>query len=139
MAFMHLAGGIDLSAQEIIQLPAEDEWLAADFEEVYRVGSVAGEDWEQFAKIVSLGLTVLATSTYSTDRRHVSSSWLRTAAGSASTGGRGTAPGSSVPPTRSRSWPTGTQWSSTGSTVHSTSSTRVGRLSGPYACREVHS
>ena len=55
MAFLCLAGGIDLSAQEIIQLPAGDEWLAADFEEVYRVGSVAGEDWEQFAKIVSLG------------------------------------------------------------------------------------
>ena len=55
MAFMHLAWGIDLSAQEIIQLPAEDHWLDADFEEVYRVGSVAGEDWEQFAKIVSLG------------------------------------------------------------------------------------
>ena len=38
-------------AQEVIQLPAEDRWLAADFEEVYRVGSVAGEEWEQFGTI----------------------------------------------------------------------------------------
>ena len=38
-------------AQEIIDLPGEDRWLAADFEEVYRVGSVTGEDWEQFGRI----------------------------------------------------------------------------------------
>ena len=49
-----LLAGVPAGAQEVIQLPAEDEWLAADFEEVYRVGSVAGEEWEQFVRIVSL-------------------------------------------------------------------------------------
>ncbi len=42
------------SAQEVIRLPAEDRWLEADFEEVYRVGSLAGEDWEQFGVIAGL-------------------------------------------------------------------------------------
>ena len=37
-----------VGAQQIIQLPAEDRWLEADFEELYRLGSMAGEDWEQF-------------------------------------------------------------------------------------------
>jgi len=41
-------------AQETIQLPGEDRWLDADFEEVYRVGSLAGEDWEQFGRIAGL-------------------------------------------------------------------------------------
>ena len=40
-----------LGAQEIIQLPTEDRWLAADFDEVYRVGSPSGEEWEQFGMI----------------------------------------------------------------------------------------
>ena len=46
-----LLAGVPAGAQEIIQLPAEDHWLAADFEEVYRVGSLAGEEWEQFGMI----------------------------------------------------------------------------------------
>ena len=41
-------------AQQIIQLPAEDRWLEADFEELYRLGSMAGEDWEQFGYIRSV-------------------------------------------------------------------------------------
>ena len=58
-----VAGGICLaswgaffpgSAQEIIRLPGEDRWLEADFDEVYRVGSLAGEDWEQFGRIAGL-------------------------------------------------------------------------------------
>ncbi len=39
------------AAQEIIELPGDDNWLAADFEEVYRVGSLDGEDWEQFGRV----------------------------------------------------------------------------------------
>ena len=39
------------NAQEIITLPAEDRPLAPDFEELYRVGSVSGEDWEQFGRV----------------------------------------------------------------------------------------
>ena len=42
-------------SQEIIELPGEDRWLDADFEVVYRVGSLGGEDWEQFGDIASLG------------------------------------------------------------------------------------
>ncbi len=43
------------AAQEVIRLPGEDSWLDPDFEEVYRVGSFGGEDWEQFGDIASLG------------------------------------------------------------------------------------
>ena len=38
-------------AQQVVQLPAEDRWLEADFEELYRLGTMAGEDWEQFGYI----------------------------------------------------------------------------------------
>ena len=38
-------------SQEIIDLPAEDRWLEPDFEEVYRIGSLSGEDWEQFGYV----------------------------------------------------------------------------------------
>lgn len=38
-------------AQEVIRLPGEDRWLPADFEEVYRVGSLDGEAWEQFGYV----------------------------------------------------------------------------------------
>ena len=41
-------------AQQIIQLPAEDRWLEADFEELYRLGSMAGEDWEQFGVLTDV-------------------------------------------------------------------------------------
>ena len=44
-----------LGAQEVIELPADDRPLAADFEEVYRVGSVTGEAWEQFGNVRALG------------------------------------------------------------------------------------
>ena len=38
-------------AQQIIQLPAEDRRLPIGFEDVYRLGTMAGEDWEQFGYI----------------------------------------------------------------------------------------
>ncbi len=38
-------------AQEVIQLPAEDRRLDPALDEVYRVGSVLGEDWEQFGNV----------------------------------------------------------------------------------------
>ena len=44
-----------LNAQEVIELPAEDRWLEADFEELYRVGSLlTGEEWEQFGRVRSV-------------------------------------------------------------------------------------
>jgi len=49
-----LAGAIPTRAQEIIELPAEDRMLEAEFEELYRLGTLAGEDWEQFGEIQSV-------------------------------------------------------------------------------------
>lgn len=42
-------------AQEIFNLPGEDRHLELDFEELYRVGLVSGEDWEQFGNIRMVG------------------------------------------------------------------------------------
>ena len=39
------------TAQEIIRLPAEDRLLEAEFEDVYRVGTMTGDDWEQFGNV----------------------------------------------------------------------------------------
>lgn len=38
-------------AQEVIELPAEDRWLEPGFEEVYRLGTMAGAEWEQFGNV----------------------------------------------------------------------------------------
>ena len=43
-----------LAAQQVVELPAEDRLLDADFEEVYRVGAVAGDDWETFGNVRDL-------------------------------------------------------------------------------------
>jgi len=40
-----------LRTQEIIELPADSRWLTPDFEEVYRLGTPSGEDWEQFGSV----------------------------------------------------------------------------------------
>ena len=45
------AGTQALPAQEIIELPAEDRWLDADFEELYRVGSLQGGEWDTFGRV----------------------------------------------------------------------------------------
>ncbi|MDE2979662.1 MAG: 6-bladed beta-propeller [Gemmatimonadota bacterium] len=42
-------------AQEIIELPAEDRLLRAELEDVYRLGTMAGEDWEQFGRLRRVG------------------------------------------------------------------------------------
>ena len=41
-------------AQQVTRLPAEDQWLEIEFEELYRLGTMAGEDWEQFTAIRSV-------------------------------------------------------------------------------------
>ena len=46
-----MLSALPLTAQEIINLPGEDRWLEPRFEELYRVGSLSGEDWEQFGSI----------------------------------------------------------------------------------------
>lgn len=40
-----------LGGQETVELPGEDRWLEADFEEVFRVGSPTGAEWEQFGDV----------------------------------------------------------------------------------------
>ncbi len=37
--------------QEVIELTGEDRWLQADFQELYRLGTLDGEDWEQFGML----------------------------------------------------------------------------------------
>ncbi|MYF60496.1 MAG: hypothetical protein F4179_02280 [Gammaproteobacteria bacterium] len=44
-----------LVAQEVIELPAEDRIFEAEFDEVYRVGSIAGNAWEQFSRVSAVG------------------------------------------------------------------------------------
>lgn len=39
------------AAQEVIELPGEDNWLEADFDEVYRIGALDGDEWEQFGNV----------------------------------------------------------------------------------------
>ncbi|MYJ18322.1 MAG: hypothetical protein F4106_09830, partial [Gemmatimonadetes bacterium] len=41
-------------AQRIVRLPAENRSLEIDFEELYRLGTMAGEDWEQFGLIANV-------------------------------------------------------------------------------------
>ena len=48
--FLPAAGA--LRAQQIIELPAEDRALDADFDEVYRVGSIDGPEWQYFGRII---------------------------------------------------------------------------------------
>lgn len=38
-------------AQEVIELTGEDRWLEADFQELYRLGTLGGEEWEQFGML----------------------------------------------------------------------------------------
>ena len=50
-AWIFAAGAVPLAAQEVIELPGEDRFLDADFEEVYRVGALTGDDWEAFGNV----------------------------------------------------------------------------------------
>ena len=53
-SFFALSSSV-LQAQEVIELPAEDRILEAEFEEVYRVGSLDGDAWEQFSRVFAVG------------------------------------------------------------------------------------
>lgn len=41
-----------LSAQEVVDLNGRDRHLDADFEEVFRIGVLEGEDWEMFGTVM---------------------------------------------------------------------------------------
>ena len=43
--------GTCLAGQQVIELPADDRLLDAELEQVYRVGSFAGDEWETFGTI----------------------------------------------------------------------------------------
>ena len=43
------------AAQEVIELPAEDRLLDADFEEIFRLGTVDGGGWDTFGSVEGLG------------------------------------------------------------------------------------
>ena len=45
---------LPLAAQEVVELPAADRWLEADFEELYRVGSMQGGDWDTFGRVAAV-------------------------------------------------------------------------------------
>ena len=44
-----------LAAQEVIELPSGDRPLDADVEEIYRLGSVAGDGWDTFGRVAGVG------------------------------------------------------------------------------------
>ena len=44
-----------LAAQEVVELPAEDRLLDAEFEEIYRVGSLDGDGWDTFGRVARVG------------------------------------------------------------------------------------
>ncbi len=46
-----LPAPLTLAAQEVIDLPGRDQRLAADFEEVFRIGVLDGEDWEMLGTV----------------------------------------------------------------------------------------
>jgi len=45
---------LPLAGQEVIELPAEDRFLEAGFEELYRVGSLQGDDWDTFGRVADV-------------------------------------------------------------------------------------
>ena len=51
VAVVGLATLTPLGAQEVIDIPGEDRRLGADFEEVFRIGSMDGDAWETFGEI----------------------------------------------------------------------------------------
>ncbi|MDE2784922.1 MAG: 6-bladed beta-propeller [Gemmatimonadota bacterium] len=50
-----LSADQSLLAQEVIDLTARDQRLDADFEEVFRLGVLEGEDWEMFGTVMHIG------------------------------------------------------------------------------------
>jgi len=53
-ALLASLGATGIGAQEVVQLPVDDSYLEADFEEVFRVGTAIGAPWQQFTTIVKL-------------------------------------------------------------------------------------
>ena len=47
-----LPAPLTLAAQEVVDLPGRDERLGADFDEVFRIGVLDGEDWEMLGTVM---------------------------------------------------------------------------------------
>ena len=52
MTIKTLSAPQSLPAQEVIDLTGHDHRLVSDFEEVFRIGVLEGEDWEMFGTII---------------------------------------------------------------------------------------
>ena len=44
-----------LASQQVVELPRDDRILDAEFGEVYRVGSIDGDEWEVFSRVSAVG------------------------------------------------------------------------------------
>lgn len=53
-ALAALAASVPVGAQQVIDLPGQDRALPADLAEVFRVGSMDGDEWETFGEIGGL-------------------------------------------------------------------------------------
>ena len=50
-----LVAATTLSAQQVVEVAGRDRHIEPDFEEIYRVGVIAGESWEMFGEVRRLG------------------------------------------------------------------------------------
>ncbi len=53
-ALFWCAAAAPATAQQVVELTGEDRWLEPGFEEVYRLGSMTGAEWEQFGEIADV-------------------------------------------------------------------------------------
>ena len=90
------ASAAPLAAQEVIELPGEDRLLDADFEEIYRLGSVDGGGWDTFGSVEDLGFDGAGNLYILDTTGRFGSRWsIRRAIWCASSSVRGRAPASS--------------------------------------------
>ena len=54
VAALAALGAVRSAGQEVVELPAEDRPLDGAFEEVYRIGSFGGEEWETFGSVAGM-------------------------------------------------------------------------------------
>jgi len=50
-----LVAAVAATAQQVVELPGHDRMLVPRFDEVYRLGGLDGEDWEQFGYVTDVG------------------------------------------------------------------------------------
>ena len=55
LATAHVLSGVPLAAQQVVRLTADDRILDTEFEDVYRAGSLDGDEWEVFSRVSAVG------------------------------------------------------------------------------------